>query len=251
MRIIADDRTNSLIVLASEVFANRVREFVALLDRDIPQGESKMHVFRLQYANSEDLSKVLMNLPSKEARPAAAAPGQPAPRRYRGLRGKIALLSSDVQIVSDKATNTLIITANKEDWRILEEVIRKVDVARSMVYIEALIMEVDVNKNFQIGVEWRAVKDLGTLSGFDTGRAAAIRRLRRRRDRRLLPALPGHLDSSPRSPAASRWACSARESRSAGSPSRTSAPSSTPSSRTRACTSSRIPSSSRATTRRR
>ncbi len=43
-------------------------------------------------------------------------------------RGKIALLSSDVQIVSDKATNTLIITANKEDWRILEEVIRKVDV---------------------------------------------------------------------------------------------------------------------------
>ena len=83
MRIIADDRTNSLIVLASEVFAVRVREFVAILDRDIPQGESKMHVFRLQYANSEDLAKILMNLPSKDARPAAAAPGQPAPRRYR------------------------------------------------------------------------------------------------------------------------------------------------------------------------
>ena len=174
MRIMSDDRTNSLIVLASEVFANRVREFVALLDRDIPQGESKMHVFRLQYANSEDLAKILMNLPSKDARPAAAAPGQPAPAAIPGLRGKLALLSSDVQIVSDKATNTLIITANKEDWRILEEVIRKVDIARSMVYIEALIMEVDVNKNFQLGVEWRAVKDLGKLSGFDTGQAAGI-----------------------------------------------------------------------------
>lgn len=172
MRIIADDRTNSLIVLASEVFANRVREFVAILDRDIPQGESKMHVYRLQYANSEDLAKVLMNLPSKDARPAAAAPGQPA--AIPGLRSKLALLSSDVQIVSDKATNTLIITANKEDWRILEEVIRKVDVARAMVYIEALIMEVDVNKNFQLGVEWRFVKDFGALSGFDTGRTAGI-----------------------------------------------------------------------------
>ncbi len=172
MRIMADDRTNSLIVLASEVFANRVREFVSLLDRDVPQGESKMHVFRLQYANSEDLAKVLMNLPSKDARPAAAAPGQPA--AIPGLRSKLALLSSDVQIVSDKATNTLIITANKEDWRILEEVIRKVDVARSMVYIEALIMEVDVNKTFDLGVEWRAVKDLGALSGFDTGRSAAF-----------------------------------------------------------------------------
>ncbi|NTV81484.1 MAG: hypothetical protein HGA24_08690, partial [Candidatus Aminicenantes bacterium] len=106
MRIIADDRTNSLIVLASEVFAVRVREFVAILDRDIPQGESKMHVFRLQYANSEDLAKVLMNLPSKDARPAAVAPGQPAPQTVAGLRSRIALLSSDVQIVSDKATNT-------------------------------------------------------------------------------------------------------------------------------------------------
>lgn len=174
MRIIADDRTNSLIVLASEVFANRVREFVNILDRDIPQGESKMHVYRLQYANSEDLAKVLMNLPSKTATAAPTAPGQPAPAAVPGLRNKVSQLSSDVQIVSDKATNTLIITANKEDWRILEEVIRKVDVQRAMVYIEALIMEVDVNKNFQLGVEWRAVKDLGKISGFDTGQAAAF-----------------------------------------------------------------------------
>ncbi|MCU0582414.1 MAG: type II secretion system secretin GspD [Syntrophales bacterium] len=174
MRIIADDRTNSLIVLASEVFAARVREFVNILDRDIPQGESKMHVYRLQYANSEDLAKVLMNLPSKTAAAAPTAPGQPAPAAVPGLRSKVSQLSSDVQIVSDKATNTLIITANKEDWRILEEVIRKVDVQRSMVYIEALIMEVDVNKNFQLGVEWRAVKDLGKISGFDTGQAAAF-----------------------------------------------------------------------------
>ena len=174
MRIIADDRTNSLIVLASEVFAARVREFVNILDRDIPQGESKMHVYRLQYANSEDLAKVLMNLPSKTAATAPTAPGQPAPAAVPGLRNKVSQLSSDVQIVSDKATNTLIITANKEDWRILEEVIRKVDVQRAMVYIEALIMEVDVNKNFQLGVEWRAVKDLGKISGFDTGQAAAF-----------------------------------------------------------------------------
>ena len=173
LRIISDDRTNSLIVLASEVLANRVREFVALLDRDVPQGESKMHVYRLQYANAEDLAKILMNLPSKDTRPSGPTPGQPTPVTPL-TRGKLALLSSDVQIVSDKATNTLIVTANKEDWRILEEVIRKVDLPRAMVYIEALIMEVDVTKNFQLGVEWRAVKDLGALSGFDTGRAAAF-----------------------------------------------------------------------------
>ncbi|HNQ02292.1 MAG TPA: secretin N-terminal domain-containing protein, partial [Syntrophales bacterium] len=86
MRIIADERTNSLIVLASEVFTARVREFVNILDRDVPQGESKMHVYRLQYANSEDLAKVLMNLPSKTAASAPAAPGQPAQPVIPGLR---------------------------------------------------------------------------------------------------------------------------------------------------------------------
>jgi general secretion pathway protein D len=174
LRIISDDRTNSLIVLASEILANRVREFVALLDREATQAESKMHVFRLQYANAEDLSKILMNLPSKDTRAAGPTAGQPAAPVTQLARSKVSLLSSDVQIVSDKATNTLIVTANKEDWRILEEVIRKVDVPRAMVYIEALIMEVDVNKNFQLGVEWRTVSDLGALSGFDTGRAAAF-----------------------------------------------------------------------------
>jgi general secretion pathway protein D len=174
LRIISDDRTNSLIVLASEILANRVREFVALLDREATQAESKMHVFRLQYANAEDLSKILMNLPAKDTRAAGPAPGQPAAPVTQLARGRVSLLSSDVQIVSDKATNTLIVTANKEDWRILEEVIRKVDVPRAMVYIEALIMEVDVNKNFQLGVEWRVIRDLGALSGFDTGQAAAF-----------------------------------------------------------------------------
>ena len=87
LRIISDDRTNSLIVLASEILANRVREFVALLDREATQAESKMHVFRLQYANAEDLSKILMNLPSKDTRAAgptagpAGRPGHPAGAR--------------------------------------------------------------------------------------------------------------------------------------------------------------------------
>ena len=57
-------------------------------------------------------------------------------------------------MVADKATNTLIITANRDDYRTIEGVIRQLDVPRPMVYIEALIMEVSVNKNFKVGVEW-------------------------------------------------------------------------------------------------
>jgi len=61
-----------------------------------------------------------------------------------------------VNITADKATNSLIIMAEKDDYLVLEEVIRKLDIPRSMVFIECLIMEVNVNKDFNIGTEWTA-----------------------------------------------------------------------------------------------
>lgn len=162
MKIVGDERTNMILVLATEVYTSRVKDLIALLDKEIPQGESKMHVYRLQYANAEDLAKILMNLPAAKDTKTTAQPG------------KTQLLSSEIQVVADKATNTLIITAVKDDYIILEDVIRKVDVSRPMVYIEALIMEVDVTKDFKLGVEWRTANNLGTIPGFDTGQAAVI-----------------------------------------------------------------------------
>jgi len=58
--------------------------------------------------------------------------------------------------MADKATNSLIIMADKEDYPVLEEVISKLDIPRAMVYIECLIMEVNVTRGLNIGTEWRA-----------------------------------------------------------------------------------------------
>jgi len=46
--------------------------------------------------------------------------------------------------------------AGKEDYLVLEEIIQKLDIPRAMVYIESLIMEVNVEKDFNLGVEWIA-----------------------------------------------------------------------------------------------
>jgi len=67
-----------------------------------------------------------------------------------------------MQIVPDKATNTLIITAGRDDYVVLEDVIKQLDVPRPMVYIEALIMEVNVDKDFNIGAEWTAGEYIST-----------------------------------------------------------------------------------------
>jgi general secretion pathway protein D len=144
VRIVPDERTNSLILLASEDATLKIKQLVKLLDREPPRGEGDIRVFYLQHANAEDLTKVLTNLPSKQAADTE--------------KGKAPVISKEARIVADKATNSLIIMASKDDYLVLEEVIKKLDIPRLMVYIEALIMEVNVNKDFSLGVEWEGIK---------------------------------------------------------------------------------------------
>ena len=133
-----------MILVASQQVTVHVKKLISLMDKEVPQSASTLQVYRLQNANAEDLVKVLMNIPKDAKDPKQA--------------GTASVLSKDVSVVADKATNTLIITANRDDYRTIEGVIRQLDVPRPMVYIEALIMEVSVNKNFNVGVEWSLVE---------------------------------------------------------------------------------------------
>jgi len=140
IKFVADDRTNTLIILASEADTVKVKELISVLDKATPKGKETVHVYYLEHAISEELATVLEAIPTKkgDAKTAKTAP----------------IVSSKVRIAADKATNSLIIMAEKEDYQILEGVIRKLDIPRSMVYIECLIMEVNVEKDFLLGTEW-------------------------------------------------------------------------------------------------
>lgn len=151
VQIVADERTNSVITLASENDTVRIRELIRLLDREAPRSEARVRVVNLQNADAESLAKVLMNLPSKDAKSQE--------------QGKTPALSKDIQIVPDKATNSLVITAGKDDFRVLEEIIGRLDIPRPMVYIEALIMEVTVDRGFKLGVEWMGGDYISSDSG--------------------------------------------------------------------------------------
>jgi general secretion pathway protein D len=142
IRMAADERTNTLILRGSEDDTRRVKGLISLLDREAPQGKGNIRVYYLENASAEDLAKVMMDLPGKSPAKTKRAPA--------------AAVSSKVKVTADKATNSLIIQAEKEDYEILEEIIAKLDIPRSMVYIECLIMEVNVEKAFQVGVEWKA-----------------------------------------------------------------------------------------------
>ena len=143
VKFVADERTNSIILLASEIESDRINQLIKILDQEVPRGDEKIRVYYLEHASAENLVKVLLEIPAKDNKD--ADPGQK----------KAPLLSTKVKMMADKTTNSLIIMADKEDYPVLEEVISKLDIPRAMVYIECLIMEVNVTRGLSIGTEWK------------------------------------------------------------------------------------------------
>jgi general secretion pathway protein D len=70
-----------------------------------------------------------------------------------------------VLIRADSTTNALVITAPDHIYNNLRAVIDKLDVRRAQIYVEALIAEVNVSKNDELGVQWAAVGENGSLQG--------------------------------------------------------------------------------------
>ena len=153
LTMVADERTNTIVMLANELDTLRVKQLIAMMDKETPRGKGKIQVYYLENANAEELAKVLQEVPTAESQDQK---GKKAP-----------VVSERVKITADKATNSLIIMADKEDFIVLEEVIKKLDIPRSMVYIESLIMEVDAEKSFELGVNWQAFGEI-SIGGKET-----------------------------------------------------------------------------------
>ena len=164
VKVVPFERTNALIVFASKDDIKRIRELVAKLDTDVPKGDGNIRVVYLQYAKAEEMVKVLMNLSDDAGKNKAGTSNTGAP-------SGAPVISKEIKVVADAETNSLIITGPREEYEAVEGVIKKLDIPRRMVYLEALIIEVQVNKDFNIGVQWGGKgsfnDETGTLfSGF-------------------------------------------------------------------------------------
>jgi general secretion pathway protein D len=152
--IVADDRTSTIVLLASEVDTLRIKQLIGMIDKETPRGKGKIQVYYCEHATAEDLAKVLQEIPSQQAG-AGAAGGAAGAAAGAPSKGPTAVVMGKVQINADKATNSLIIMADKEDYEVVEAVIKKLDIPRSMVYIESLIMEVNATRSMDLGVQWQ------------------------------------------------------------------------------------------------
>jgi general secretion pathway protein D len=161
-QIIPDERTNKLIIIANEKAFFRIQELLKHLDTPIP-GEGQVHVYYLVNANAEELATTLASLTqgiNKGPRPPAPAPGA-----AKGPATVADLFSGEVKITADKGTNALVVIANNSDYRNLVSVIEKLDIQRRQVFIEAVIMEVNLSNDLTFGLSIHGGKDVPITVG--------------------------------------------------------------------------------------
>lgn len=164
-KIMVDDRTNTLIVVSDEPGYLRVKALVGRLDISLEtEGGASINVYALQNALAEELATTLnAALGQAQAQPQrpgqrpgqpgqpGGAPNTPSPPIIPDNPLGGTALEGQVRIIGDKATNSLLVMASGRDFLAIKRVIKDLDLPRRQVFIEALVLEVQLGKTRDIG----------------------------------------------------------------------------------------------------
>jgi general secretion pathway protein D len=165
--IVAERRSNSLVVHARKPEMDLILQLVSKLDVDIYGGQ-RVFIYFVENTKAKDLSATLDSIygrsASTAARPAALpggappppiAPPAPALPRVPGLGGGEGGASiTDLRFIADEVTNAIIVTTYPRLWKDIEETIKKLDRPARQVLIEVMAAEVTLNDDMKLGIEW-------------------------------------------------------------------------------------------------
>lgn len=194
LRVVADERSNSILLAGEKTQRLRARTLIAYLDTPLANG-GDTRVRYLRYADAEKIAAKLKEQIAVTGGTTAAA----------GAAGAAATAERNTVIWADPATNALVVTAPAKAMNALMAVVDKLDIRRAQVLVEAIIVEVTADKSAELGVNWavdgsnrndivggfiqpvggvsivdlaRAANDPSTLSTVPTGTSIGVGRLR-------------------------------------------------------------------------
>ena len=150
VKVVADERSNSVLIGGDQAQRLRIRALVAHLDTPLEAG-GDTRVRYLHYANAE---KIAPKLKEQITGIAQAAPG--AAGAGGGQASPQALAEKGAMVWADPTNNALVITAPPKIMRAVMDIIDKLDIRRPQVLVEAIIAEVDVDKSAELGINWAA-----------------------------------------------------------------------------------------------
>ena len=177
-KILPEERSNSLVIVANENDYGRILDLLKAVDTPLDGGDDQIHVLPLQHARCDELQTTLSSIlggggggarrPTGAAGRAAGRTASPAAAGGTASAEGGEIFEGDVRVNCDEATNALVSVSSLRDYAQLRNVIDKLDKPRRQVFIEAVIMDVNVDHTNDTGVAFHggATADLG--GGGDT-----------------------------------------------------------------------------------
>ncbi len=159
-KVIADEQSNSIILVGTQEAYQRVIEFLKRIDTP-PSAEGRIHVLPLQHSVADELSGTLSQMLQGATKGAKGGAGAQS--------GPEGLFEGEVRVTADKSTNSLIITSSSRDYAQLRVVIDDLDRPRRQVFIEAVVMDVDVKRALEFGVHYHGGDTFDTSGGQGLG----------------------------------------------------------------------------------
>jgi general secretion pathway protein D len=159
VRMVADDRSNSILISGDPATKLKIRALIANLDTPLDTGGETV-VRYLQYAKAEDLAAKLKEQITTSTGGTATSNATVAPRgpaaapTSAATAASVSLAGGTGTIWADKDTNALVITAPQRTMRAINAVIDKLDIRRSQVEVQAIIVEVSADNTADLGVNW-------------------------------------------------------------------------------------------------
>jgi general secretion pathway protein D len=173
-KVIADEQTNSLIIVGTDDSYSKLLDLLRRLDSHGVEG-GRVHVLPLQHAIADELAPTL----SQMLGGSGGGGGKKGDTNAAGNAG--GMFEGEVRVTPDKSTNSLIITSSNRDYATMRLVLDKLDRPRRQVFIEAVVMDLDVSDTTTLGVAFHggAQVDTGSgnstiLGGFQAGKSLAF-----------------------------------------------------------------------------
>lgn len=150
-KIVAEDRTNSLILMGSPDPIKKIENFIVeYIDVELKTAESPLHIYELQYADATQIAEILKEVTAAPEQ----GPGQQA-AKYGAVRGGVKYFKS-LKFQVDKEANRLIISCtDKNDWGMLKGIIKDLDKPQPQVAIETMFVSITASDLDQMGGSMR------------------------------------------------------------------------------------------------
>ena len=156
-KIVADERTNSILISGDPKVRARLKRLIRQLDVEMATKGNNRVVY-LKYAKAEDLVDVLKGVSDNLQA-----------EKQAGQKGASSAQRGEVVIAAHEATNSLVLTAPTDVMMALQDVIAQLDIRRAQVLIEALIVEMSEGDGINLGVQWGNLETGAVIQYGNTG----------------------------------------------------------------------------------